>query len=270
MKIFSFNANGIRARLHQLEELIASHQPEIIGIQEIKVVDDSFPFSKVTKMGYHSEVFGQKGHYGVAILSKDKPVNVQKNLPDDPPDAQRRLITATFIDSQKRPLVIMNGYFPQGESRDHPLKFPAKEKFYAGVRSYLDSDFKPDDNLLIMGDMNVAPAALDVGIGDHNAARWLKTGKCCFLPEERDWLKHLFEWGTFDLYREKYPDSAEYLSWFDYRTRGFEDEPKRGLRIDLILGTRPILKRLKNAGIDYHIRGMDKPSDHAPVWVEID
>lgn len=270
MKIVSFNANGIRARLHQLEELINRHQPDIIGIQEIKVVDDAFPYNDIEKFGYHAEVFGQKGHYGVAFLSKNKLVDVRRNFPGDSAEAQRRLIVGTWVDSEKRPLVIINGYFPQGESRDHPLKFPAKEKFYADLLAYLKSDFKAGDNLIILGDMNVAPGDLDVGIGAHNASRWLKTGKCCFLPEEREWLKRLLEWGTFDLYREKFPDSAEFLSWFDYRSKGFEDEPRRGLRIDLLLGTSPILKRLKNAGIDYSIRAMEKPSDHAPVWVEID
>lgn len=269
MKIVSFNANGIRARLHQIKELIDTHSPDIIGIQEIKVVNDAFPYAEIEKMGYHCEVFGQKGHYGVAFLSKSPPVDVRCNFPGDGPEAQRRLIAGTWVDAQKRPLVVINGYFPQGECRDHPQKFPAKEKFYADLLAYLQSDFKPDDNLIILGDMNVAPSDLDVGIGEHNAARWLKTGKCCFLPEERLWLNRLADWGTFDLYRQQFPQSKEFLSWFDYRTRGFEDEPKRGLRIDLILGTAPILRRLTGAGIDYQIRGMEKPSDHAPVWVTL-
>lgn len=270
MKIVSFNANGIRARIHQIAELIELHSPDVIGIQEIKVVDDSFPHAEIEKLGYHAEVFGQKGHYGVALLSKQKPVDVRKNFPEDNEMAQRRFIVGTYLDEHNRPIIIMNGYFPQGECRDHPIKFPAKQKFYADLLAYLQSDFKTDDNLIVMGDMNVAPTDLDIGIGEHNAKRWLKTGKCCFLPEEREWLNRIMEWGTFDLYREKFPESKDFLSWFDYRTRGFNDTPKRGLRIDLLLGTEPILKRLKNTGIDYAIRGMEKPSDHAPVWVELD
>jgi exodeoxyribonuclease-3 len=163
----------------------------------------------------------------------------------------------------------MNGYFPQGESREHPEKFPAKQKFYADLLEYLRSDFKPDDNLLIMGDMNVAPEDLDVGIGEKNAQRWIKTGKCCFLPEERGWLREIFRWGTYDLYRELYPGENNYFSWFDYRTGGFEDTPQRGLRIDLVLGTATIRERCSKSGIDYRIRGMDKPSDHAPVWIDL-
>ena len=118
--------------------------------------------------------------------------------------------------------------------------------------------------------MNVAPTDLDVGIGEKNAQRWLKTGKCCFLPEEREWFGRLLNWGTTDLYRELYPTKNDLYSWFDYRTGGFEDQPQRGLRIDLILGTQPLLNRCRASGIDYLIRGMEKPSDHAPVWIELD
>lgn len=269
MKIATFNVNGIRSRLHQVKALIEKHNPDIIGVQEIKCVEDAFPFNDIREMGYHAEVSGQKGHYGVAFLSKIPPINVQKNFPGDNNSAQKRIITATWQDAQKRPLVVINGYFPQGESREHPEKFPNKKKFYADLLSYLKTDFKQDDNLIILGDMNVAPTDCDVGIGAKNAERWLKTGKCCFLPEEREWLGRIFEWGTCDLYRELNKNVCDKFSWFDYRTRGFEDNPQRGLRIDLLLGTDPIKARAIDSQIDYEIRGMDKPSDHAPVWVEL-
>ncbi len=268
MKIVTFNVNGIRSRLHQLQKLIVKHRPDIIAVQEIKCVDDAFPYEAINELGYHSEVFGQKGHYGVALLSLKKAVDVRRNFPDSDAQAQRRLIVGTWVDAEKRPIVVMNGYFPQGESREHPEKFPAKQKFYADLLAYLKSDFKPTDNLLIVGDMNVAPTDLDIGIGDKNAQRWLKTGKCSFLPEEREWLKRLLTWGTRDLYRELYPDCDKWFSWFDYRSGGFEDEPKRGLRIDLMLATASLRERCLCAAIDYEIRGMEKPSDHAPVLVE--
>ncbi|NCB38332.1 MAG: exodeoxyribonuclease III [Erysipelotrichia bacterium] len=269
MKIATFNVNGVRSRLHQIKELIDLHQPDIIGIQEIKCVDDAFPFNDIKAMGYHAESFGQKGHYGVALLSRSQPVDVQRGFPDDTKESQRRLIVGTYLDEHKKPIVVINGYFPQGESREHPEKFPAKEKYYANLLKYLKSDFKKDDNLLIMGDMNVAPTDHDVGIGEKNAQRWLKTGKCCFLPEEREWLSRIIEWGMFDLFRECHPNSTDLFSWFDYRTAGFEDNPQRGLRIDLILGTAPIKQKCRKSGIDYQIRAMQKPSDHAPVWIEL-
>ena len=121
-----------------------------------------------------------------------------------------------------------------------------------------------------MGDINVAPIDLDIGIGEVNAKRWLKTGKSAFLPEEREWVDQLMAWGLIDSYRLLNPKVADRFSWFDYRSKGFEDEPKRGLRIDLIMITKPLVDRLINAGIDYNIRGMEKPSDHAPIFIELD
>lgn len=269
MKIVTFNVNGIRARLHQLQHLIEKHNPDVIAVQEIKCVNDAFPHEAISNLGYHAEVFGQKGHYGVALLSRDKAVDVRFNFPGSDQQEQRRLIVGTYLDEQKRPLVVMNGYFPQGESRDHPVKFPAKQKFYADLLAYLKSDFKVGDNLLIVGDMNVAPTDLDIGIGDKNAQRWLKSGKCSFLPEEREWLRQLLVWGTHDLYRELYPECSKWFSWFDYRSAGFDDDPKRGLRIDLMLGTAGLLERSQKVSIDYEIRGSEKPSDHAPVILEL-
>jgi exodeoxyribonuclease-3 len=165
---------------------------------------------------------------------------------------------------------VVNGYFPQGESRDHPVKFPHKQAFYAGLRAMLDAHFRPDQPLLVVGDMNVAPLDSDIGIGEDNARRWLRAGKCSFLPEEREWLARLTDWGLHDAFRTRHPDVADRFSWFDYRSRGFEREPKRGLRIDLLLASDPVNRRVTDAGIAYDIRSMERPSDHCPVWIDID
>jgi exodeoxyribonuclease-3 len=103
-----------------------------------------------------------------------------------------------------------------------------------------------------------------------NAKRWLRTGKCSFLPEERAWLQRLKDWGLIDSYRHLHPETADRFSWFDYRSRGFEDDPKRGLRIDLILASKALAERCLESGIDYDIRSMEKPSDHAPIWTRFD
>ena len=121
-----------------------------------------------------------------------------------------------------------------------------------------------------MGDMNVAPLDVDIGIGADNAKRWLKTGKCSFLPEEREWLQHLLDWGLVDTYRTHFPQVDNEFSWFDYRSRGFERDPKRGLRIDLLLATQPLIDTCTDAGISYSVRGMEKPSDHCPIWTSFD
>ncbi|OZB13619.1 MAG: hypothetical protein B7X58_09205 [Marinobacter sp. 34-60-7] len=158
----------------------------------------------------------------------------------------------------------------EGESRDHPIKFPAKQRFYADLQDWLESRFSPEQRLLVIGDLNISPEDSDIGIGPDNAKRWLRTGKCSFLPEEREWLGRLKHWGLVDSFRHLNPDSADRFSWFDYRSRGFEDHPKRGLRIDLIMASRGLIGHCVSSDIDYQIRGMEKPSDHAPVWAEFE
>ncbi|MEW5289186.1 exodeoxyribonuclease III [Erwinia papayae] len=265
MKFVSFNINGLRARPHQLEAIVEQHQPDIIGLQETKVHDDMFPLEEVAKLGYHVFYHGQKGHYGVALLTKAQPVMVRRGFADDAEDAQRRLIMAD-IPSSLGNITVINGYFPQGESRDHPLKFPAKEKFYRDLQNYLEQEQKADNPLLIMGDMNISTSDLDIGIGEDNRKRWLRTGKCSFLPEEREWMERLLNWGLVDTWRANNAQTNDRFSWFDYRSKGFDDN--RGLRIDLLLASQPLAERCVATGIDYDIRSMDKPSDHAPVWAE--
>ena len=264
MKIVSFNINGLRARLPQLQALIDAHQPDIIGLQEIKVHDDAFPRADVEARGYHVYFHGQKAHYGVALLCKQEPESVNRGFPGDDEEAQRRLISARFVLADGRRLTVMNGYFPQGESRDHPTKFPAKEKFYADLQSLLLEQHQPDEELVVMGDLNISPEDCDIGIGETNRKRWLRDGKCSFLPEEREWLARLKGWGLIDTFRHLFPETQDRYSWFDYRSKGFDEN--RGLRIDLILATAPLLARLDEAGIDYPLRGVEKPSDHAPIW----
>ena len=139
MKIVSFNVNGLRARPHQLEKLRDTLDPDIIGLQEIKVQDPDFPLQMVQEIGYHAEYFGQKGHYGVALLSKKEPVSVSRGYATDEEDAQRRLITATYESDNGNRVTVINGYFPQGESRTHDTKFPNKRRFYEDLMVHLPS-----------------------------------------------------------------------------------------------------------------------------------
>ncbi|WP_049629950.1 exodeoxyribonuclease III [Cellvibrio sp. pealriver] len=264
----SFNVNSIRTRMHQLEEVVEKHRPDFIGLQETKVNDPDFPLESINALGYDVEYFGQKTHYGVALLSRYPFKKVIKGFPGDSDDAQRRFIGGVF-DTPLGEITVLNGYFPQGESRDHAVKFPAKRKFYADLLQYLTTAENPEKHIIVMGDMNISHQDLDIGIGEENRKRWLRTGKCSFLPEEREWLNDLLAWGLKDSYREKNPDCNGFFSWFDYRSGGFEDTPKRGLRIDLILMTKSLLDKCVDTGIDYDIRGMEKPSDHCPIWVEL-
>ena len=269
MKVATFNANSIRARLPMILDWLAREAPDILFLQETKVQDPDFPLEMVNDIGYHAEFHGQKGHYGVALLSKKPPVTVSKGYATDTDESQRRLITGTYEDDNGGQVTVVNGYFPQGESRDHDTKFPCKRQFYDDLMDHLDT-LKAHENIAVIGDMNIAPTDLDIGIGADNAKRWLRTGKCSFLPEEREWMQRLLDWGLSDTFREANPETDDLFSWFDYRSRGFERDPKRGLRIDLILATRALEQRLSGTGIDYAIRSMEKPSDHCPIWAEFD
>ncbi|MFG6159695.1 exodeoxyribonuclease III [Halomonas sp. 1390] len=273
MRLVSFNINGIRARLHQLEALIEAHRPAVIGLQETKVQDSEFPVAAVEAMGYRVEFHGQKGHYGVALMIDTaqcgEPEAVFKGFPDDGDDAQRRMIGARFTPNGGTPITVWNGYFPQGENVAHPVKFPHKRRFYAQLQRLLETQHRADEHLAVMGDFNISPEDIDIGIGEANRKRWLREGKTSFQPVEREWLAGIKAWGLTDSYRVRYPEVDDRFSWFDYRSRGFEREPRRGLRIDHILVSAPLAERVADAGIDYALRAMEKPSDHAPVWTDL-
>lgn len=269
MKIVSFNVNSLRLRIPQLKAIIDRYDPDFIGLQETKVQDADFPLETINnELGYQALFMGQKTHYGVALLSKTTAEETVYGFPEDDSEAQKRFIGGCFQNGSQK-LYIYNGYFPQGESRDHPVKFPAKQKFYADLNRFLSEKHNESDPIVVMGDFNIAPVDQDIGIGADNAKRWLKTGKTSFLPEEREWFEQLTRLGLTDSYRAIYPEVADRFSWFDYRSRGFEREPRRGLRIDHIMVSKPLKSRVQDAGIDYDVRAMEKPSDHAPVWLDL-
>jgi len=267
--IISFNINSVRARIQQVQAIVESYQPAIIGLQETKVQDSEFPHADLADLGYEIITHGQKGHYGVALMTRLPIIEAYKGLPGDTQDSQKRLVGAKLKLDNGRHLHAYNGYFPQGESIDHATKFPAKREFYAGLQSLLVDRHTPDDNIIVMGDMNISATDIDIGIGEDNRKRWLRSGKTSFQPEERQWMQRLLDFGFKDSYRELNPTGADY-SWFDYRSKGFDREPRRGLRIDQILLTDNLMQQCHKTGIDYQIRGMDKPSDHCPIWAKID
>ena len=268
MKIVSFNINSIRARPHQIIHLRDTIDPDVIGIQETKVNDPEFPIDAIKEIGYHAEFWGQKGHYGVAILSKKKPEAIQKGFVSDSKDDQKRFIQATFK-WKKQNIIVMNGYFPQGENRSHKTKFPKKIEFYDDLEKHIKILRRKEKNLIVMGDFNVAPTELDIGIGEANVKRWLREGKTAFLPEEIDMWNKIKGLGFIDSWREQNPNEDSIYSWFDYRSRMFDDNPKRGLRIDHIMISKNLEDYMVNTGIDYDARAMEKPSDHCPVWITL-
>ena len=265
MKLVTFNVNSIRKRTQHIAVFNDLHKADIIALQETKTEDISFPAKELYEMGFHSEFYGQKTHYGVAIVSKETSLETVKGINAE--GDQKRFIMCKY-QTEKGILNVINCYFPQGEARDVERKFNMKREFFADVAEFIKNNFTSEDLVALVGDFNVAHSDLDIGIGQDNMKRWLREGKCSFLPEEREWMDSFFELGMKDTYRMIHSDKSDIFSWFDYRSKGFEREPKRGLRIDGILASAKLAKYVVNAGIDYETRGMESPSDHCPVWTE--
>lgn len=265
MKLISFNVNGVRARIFHILKIIEIYKPDVIGLQETKVENKFFPRKEFENLGYFVYCNGQKKHYGVAFLTKIKPKKVQiefSNIIEN----QCRIITSVFYTKLGK-LNIINIYSPQGENKTHPKKFFDKKNFFYSLKNYLKNNFFSHDYLILMGDINISPKDLDIGIGEKNKKIWLKKGKCSFLVEERIWFNRLLKWGLIDIWREKNPNVNNIFSWFDYRSKGFIKNC--GLRIDMFLITKNLLNFFRNTDIIYSIRNMKRPSDHAPILLDL-
>ncbi len=254
VKITTWNVNSIRQRLERVLAWIGRQAPDVLCLQETKVTDEDFPRDAFVAAGYRVETFGQKTYNGVALLAKAPLEDVERGLPDDAPDAQRRLIAATV-----EGLRIVNVYVPNGESLESE-KFPFKLDWLARLERALAAALRADRPLVVLGDFNIAPEDRDV----HDPEAW--RGQVLFHPLEHAALARLRALGLTDLYRRHHAEAGRY-TWWDYRMLGF---PRNlGLRIDLILGTEAATKRSTACEIDRDERKGVKPSDHVPVTVEL-
>lgn len=256
MRIASWNVNSVRTRLDQLTGWLARAAPDVVCLQETKCEDGQFPEAALADAGYRAVCFGQKSYNGVAIaarfgLSID---DVQRNLRGDAGDAHRRLIAATIEGVR-----IINVYVPNGQAVGTDA-FVYKLGWLDRLRQEIAERHKPGDELLICGDFNVAPEPIDV----YDPKRW--EGQVLFHPDERAALRRLLEWGLVDGYRLRHAEQKAY-SWWDYRMGAYRKN--HGLRIDLALLTRPLAERCTDVSIDTRPRELERPSDHAPVVVEL-
>ncbi len=258
MRIASWNVNSVRSRLDQLTAWLARSAPDVLCMQETKVEDDVFPHEALAEVGYRAVVFGQKSYNEVAIAAKFGLAieDVKRNLDDDPADAQRRLIAATIEGVR-----VVDVYVPNGQAVGTPA-FAYKLEWLERLRRELAAGYTPDQQILVCGDFNVAPEPIDV----YDPKKW--AGSVLFTDEERAALKRLFDWGLRDAFRDLHPDEAGLYSWWDYRMGAFRKN--RGLRIDLALVTPPLGARCRSVTIDKRPRELERPSDHAPVVVEIE
>jgi len=255
VKIVSWNVNGIRARIDAVAAFLERNEPDVLGIQETKVVDDDFPFEELGRLGYQVSLAGQPAYNGVAIASRMPLTDVKVGLFDDGPDAEKRLIAVTTGGVR-----VVCTYVPNGKSVELP-SFQEKLRFLERLRTTLDVTASPDAPLVLLGDFNVAREARDVY--DPQAF----AGRLHFHPDEHRALDRVLAFGLFDAYRALHEDAGRY-SWWDYRSGDFRNN--RGLRIDYLFVTQGLRDRLRSAVIDVEPRREPKPSDHAPVMIELD
>jgi exodeoxyribonuclease III len=254
MKIATWNLNSIRARKDRLLAWLEANRPEVVCLQEIKVVDDDFPTEELAALGYQAVVHGQKTYNGVAILALTAPADPAIGLDDGVDDPQARLVAATVGD-----LRVVNVYVPNGQSPGTD-KYAYKLAWLARLRTWLAERCDPAQPLVLCGDFNVAPDDRDV----HDPAAW--AGKIMCTEPEREALSEVVRWGLVDAYRLHHDEGGKF-TWWDYRRLAF---PRgEGLRIDHVFVTEALAGRCTAAEIDREARKGKQPSDHAPVVIEL-
>ena len=255
MRVATWNVNSVRARLERLLAWLEKAQPDLVCLQEVKAQAADFPYEALRAAGYHAAVYGQKTYNGVAILSRSAPRAVETGLNDAYDDPEARLITAEYDG-----LHVLSAYLPNGATVGSE-KWAYKLEWLARLRAFLDNRFLPDeDAVLLCGDFNVAFDDRDVAQPED----W--QGSVLYHPEARDALNAVLDWGLVDTVRLHHEGPGPF-TWWDYRHGAFYRN--NGLRIDHILATPALAARCTGASVDRDERKGDKPSDHAPVLVEI-
>lgn len=255
MKLATWNVNSLRARLDHVLRWTAEASPDVLCLQETKVVDGSFPHEALAEAGYtHRAVHGQKTYNGVAILSRRPLHDVQINFTDGEPDEQARIVRAT-IDGVR----VVDVYVPNGAPLNSP-KYRYKLDWLQRLTAELRDEAAAHEQLLLCGDLNIAPTDADT----HDPFE--SEGDILCTPPERDAFQALLDVGLTDVWRDAHPFGAEY-SWWDYRGQGFRYN--KGFRIDHILVTPALATRCQDPHIDRTPREWDTPSDHTPVCVSI-
>ena len=256
MKIATYNVNGINGRLPVLLRWLKEANPDVVCLQELKAPQEKFPEKAIEDLGYHAIWHGQKSWNGVAILSRyGKPEETQRGLPGDPEDVHSRYIEASIND-----LIIGCLYLPNGNPAPGP-KFDYKLSWFERLTIYSSTLLKTGKPVILTGDYNVMPTEKDV----YNPERWVNDA--LFRPETRAAFKKLVDQGWTDAIRKLYPDKTIYTFW-DYFRNAFGRDA--GLRIDHFLLSAKVEKRLVTAGVDREVRGWEKTSDHAPVWIQLE
>jgi exodeoxyribonuclease III len=255
MKIATYNVNGVNGRLPVLLRWLQETAPDIVCLQELKAPQEKFPGKAIEDAGYSATWHGQKSWNGVAILSRSGPIKeVRRALPGDPDDIHSR-----YIEAMVNGILIGCLYLPNGNPAPGP-KFDYKLGWFQRLNTHAAGLLAADIPVVLTGDYNVMPTELDV----YKPERWLEDA--LFRPEVRAAFKSLTAQGWTDALRKLHPGETIYTFW-DYFRNAYSRNA--GLRIDHFLLSPGLDSRLVAAGVDRDVRGWEKSSDHAPVWIEL-
>lgn len=255
MRIASWNVNSIRSRLDRVIEYLRATRPDVLCLQELKCTEEQFPTAELLAEGYRSAAYGQKTYNGVAVLARAEIGDVTRGLADGVEDPQSRLIGATVGGVR-----IFSVYAPNGQAVGSEA-FQYKLEWFWRLRRFLASRLPAEDRFVLCGDFNVAPEDRDV----FDPIAW--EGQTMTSAPEREAFRGLLELGLADSFRLHHAETGRY-SWWDYRLLCF---PKNmGLRIDHVLVSTALAPRCRAADIDRDFRKGKRPSDHAPVWTELE
>ena len=258
MRIATWNVNSVNQRVDNLTAWLKAREPDVVCLQEIKCQDAGFPREPLEALGYNVVTHGQKTFNGVAILSKYPLEDVTRGLPGDESDVQSRFITAT-VSAGAGSVKVACLYLPNGNPTNTE-KYPYKLKWMDRLSQFTREHLKFEEPLVLAGDYNVIPTAADV----YNPAAWLTDA--LFLPQTRTKFRELANLGMTDALRAISNEHGLYTFW-DYQAGAWQKN--NGIRIDHLMVSPQAADRLSAAGVDKYVRAWEKPSDHVPVWIDL-
>lgn len=259
IRIATWNVNSVRQRLDHLVTWLRETSPDVVCLQEIKCMDDAFPREPIEALGYNVVTHGQKTFNGVALLSRFPFDETRTGLDGDPEDVHARFLEGV-ISLKSGALRVACLYLPNGNP-PATEKYPYKLRWMKRLADFASDRLKAEEPLVLAGDFNVIPAARDV----HDAQAW--AGDALFLPQTRESFQTLLGLGLTDAFRAINDEAKQYTFW-DYQAGAWQKN--NGIRIDHLLLSPQAADRLVTAGIDKHTRSWEKPSDHVPVWIDLD
>jgi exodeoxyribonuclease III len=255
MLLATWNVNSINTRLPHIQEFLSNYEPDILCMQETKVVDQKFPRDAFTDRGYEIEIYGEKSYNGVAIASKQSMSSIVKGFREEIAAGSKRLIAATIGDVK-----VINLYIPNGQAVGSE-KYHYKLEWLCALKKHIEENYTPDDQLVICGDFNIAPEDRDV----YRPDEW--NGSIMASDQERRHLEEIKQWGFVDVFRQHH-DEPGLFTWWDYQGGAFRRN--MGFRIDHIWSTTSLAEQCTAVMIAREMRKLEKPSDHAPVLAEFD